>query len=94
MPIYLIIYSVHNHLSYGIKRIHYAIPTTFEDVQTEIDKHRDVLYSSNIYPHLQIEFVARDNTVFLDEIAKRFSKDDSSIKESEVACYNNWKDWE
>jgi hypothetical protein len=71
MPIYLVIYSMQSaHMMYNVKDIHHVIPTTFDNVEKDLEKYRGVLFNPNISVYMQYEFWSRHDESVLFNAAK------------------------
>lgn len=101
MPIWFVIYQLHTvYNGYGIKHILYAIPTTFEQADQVFKKYVHVINNHELYPHPQVEYVAREDPSYLtkeSEAAKHGFNPDGTFDEekfrSSVVDYNNSKEW-
>lgn len=73
MPIYLVIFvNEYLHASgYAMKTIYRVIPTTMQELKTELDKHRDLLNGVNQNPYPQWELVKRPDNSHLEEMVEK-----------------------
>lgn len=85
MPIWFVIYQLHHVYSgHGIKHILYAIPTTFEKADQVFKQYVHIINNHELYPHLQIEYVAREDTSYLvkeSEASNHGFNDDGTFNE-------------